>query len=332
MNQKKSVLVVGAGISGLMAANELQKNGIEVVVLDKARGAGGRMSTRRIDLNGKSVYFDHGAQYFTARNERFQQFVDEWQSKGVVKIWESRFVYSNGVPDDNGEPRYIGATGMNAIAKFLAENLTVYFNERVVKISQNGVWRVETDGGKDYVADAVLLTMPVPQALELLSASQVSIPNEAKAKLQPIAYHPCIALMSVFEGDQPVLPSGGMWLQGEPVAWMSDNFQKGISPVPTMTIHAGPKFSAEHWTESDATVEAIIMNAIKEWVDAKSVSTQVHRWRYSFAKSLHNEPCLVALCPEPLAFAGDGFVAPRVEGAALSGIAVAESLVKVLHA
>jgi predicted NAD/FAD-dependent oxidoreductase len=220
---------------------------------------------------------------------------------------------------------------MNAIAKHLAEKLTVNFNERVVKISCNATWEVETDIGKKYNADAVLLTMPVPQSLELLSASNILLPKKIEEKLQAIAYHPCIALMAVFEGDSPVLHSGGMWLQGEPVAWMSDNFQKGITSVPTMTIHAGPKFSAEHWTDSDAMIESAMMSAVNPWISAKPIMTQTHRWRYSFAKSLHNEPCIIAQLPAVLAFAGDAFVAPRVEGAALSGLAAADALLKTMQ-
>ena len=42
------VLVVGAGICGLISATELQNSGLQVVLLDKGRSAGGRLSTRDI--------------------------------------------------------------------------------------------------------------------------------------------------------------------------------------------------------------------------------------------------------------------------------------------
>ena len=44
---QSDVIVIGAGISGLMCATELERNGYSVQVLDKGRGPGGRMSTRR---------------------------------------------------------------------------------------------------------------------------------------------------------------------------------------------------------------------------------------------------------------------------------------------
>ena len=56
------VLIVGAGMSGMAAASDLVRAGRKVLVVDKGRGIGGRMATRRV---GDAV-FDHGAQFITA--------------------------------------------------------------------------------------------------------------------------------------------------------------------------------------------------------------------------------------------------------------------------
>ena len=77
------VLVIGAGISGLLCASELQRAGVSVRVLDKGRGVGGRMATRRMG-GGR---FDHGAQFFTVREPSFQSYVDEWLQAGVIQEW-----------------------------------------------------------------------------------------------------------------------------------------------------------------------------------------------------------------------------------------------------
>ena len=42
------VIVVGAGLGGLTAAQRLSQAGYQVLVLDKSRGVGGRMATRRV--------------------------------------------------------------------------------------------------------------------------------------------------------------------------------------------------------------------------------------------------------------------------------------------
>ena len=66
-----SCLIIGGGISGLIAATELKRNNFEVTILDKGRGIGGRLATRRIkhsvDIEG---IFDYGAQHFTVNNPK----------------------------------------------------------------------------------------------------------------------------------------------------------------------------------------------------------------------------------------------------------------------
>jgi len=52
------VVVIGAGLAGLMSAQQLQESGHDVVVLDKGKSPGGRLATRRIG----DATLDHGAQ------------------------------------------------------------------------------------------------------------------------------------------------------------------------------------------------------------------------------------------------------------------------------
>ena len=76
------VVVVGAGLAGLVAARELAADH-EIVVLDKGRSVGGRLATRRIG----DARLDHGAQFFTVRSEAFRSQVDEWLSRDVARVW-----------------------------------------------------------------------------------------------------------------------------------------------------------------------------------------------------------------------------------------------------
>jgi len=79
------VVVIGAGLAGLMAAGEIAGHGIDVVVLDKGRGVGGRMATRRIAApNGRTALLDHGAQFFTVRHDEFARLVEASHTSGVV--------------------------------------------------------------------------------------------------------------------------------------------------------------------------------------------------------------------------------------------------------
>ncbi len=328
----KSVLVVGAGISGLLAATVLKEHGVEVTVLDKGRGAGGRMSTRRIDLDNTCAYFDHGAQYFTVSDGDFAKYVERWLALGIIKPLNGKLIRQNGEPDLSSETRYIGATGMNASTKYLADSLRVFFSERVDKLSFEKQWTVETDKGKTFTADALILSPPVPQSLELLKKSNVPLPSDVETELATIDYHPCIATLLLFDSVDPILPASGIWFQGEPIAWASDNLRKGISPLPTLTIHAGPMFSAEHWQTTDSIIVETMCAHLKDWIKAPIKLSQVHRWRYGFAKSVLDKPFVMVDSPAPIVFVGDGFVAPRVEGAAVSGIRAAHALLEHLRA
>ncbi|HEX2729333.1 MAG TPA: FAD-dependent oxidoreductase, partial [Rubrobacteraceae bacterium] len=76
-----SCIIVGAGMSGLSAGRELRAAGWDVTMVDKGRGVGGRMATRRL----REGTFDHGAQFFTARSDRFEKLVRGWLEAGVVE-------------------------------------------------------------------------------------------------------------------------------------------------------------------------------------------------------------------------------------------------------
>jgi predicted NAD/FAD-dependent oxidoreductase len=149
--------------------------------------------------------------------------------------------------------------------------------------------------------------------------------------LAGIGYQPCISTVALLEGRSRVPEPGGVQYSGqngtgEPVWWLADNQRKGISPVPALTIHAGPRYSLEHWQDDDAALAADLVRSVQEFVGTPVRATQTDRWRYSMPVSPHPERCLLASAEPPLVFAGDAFGGARVEGAAMSGLAAAEML------
>jgi predicted NAD/FAD-dependent oxidoreductase len=222
---------------------------------------------------------------------------------------------------------------MSDIAGYLAGGLEVRSGVRAASISfSGGQWKVRTDAGI-FEADSLALTPPVPQSLELLHAGGVDLPGHALRALESIVYEPCIAVLALLDGASRIPPPGGLRLAGEPLSWIADNSLKGIShQAGAVVVHAGAAFSRERLEEDLEETGKMILDAASPWLGTRVKTVQVHRWRYSKPSVLHRERCLVVREPGILVFAGDAFGGPRVEGAALSGLAAAEKLIETRRA
>ena len=318
----ESCIVVGAGLSGLIAARTLQDASVRVTVLEKEEKVGGRMRT---DLVGNGV-FDHGAQFFTVRSDRFEEMVESWISAGVAEEWTRGFADPSGEYQKDGHPRYKGTRGMTAIAEHLARDLYVLTSVEVSELrAGERSWEVVA-GSSGHTADALVLTPP--SALALVDDNGVYLPEEARQILGNIDYAPCIAVMALLDGPGGVPEPGGVQVGGDPLFWVADNRKKGISEVPAVTIHAGPKFSREHAHNDDATVARLLLEEAKDYVRTGVKATAVSRWEYSQPTNPHDEPFVYLEGPPPLVFCGDAYAGPKVEGAATSGLAAAEKLLK----
>lgn len=313
MHSSPLTAVIGAGISGLLVARALHSAGEHVALIEKSRGPGGRMATKRVG----DVSFDQGAQYFTARDPEFLAQVELWRHAGWITNWPG-----------GAHRRLIGRPAMTAVAKGLVSGLDQRREHKVTALRRTteGTWELLIDQQPALVASRVLLTCPVPQALALLDAGGVMLPDGIRPALDRLTYHPCLALLAVLAGPS-ALPLEGLALTEGPVRWLADNVKKGIAHgVPAaVTIHAAPDFSAANYTTSEAEVAALLLPAVAAHLGAPVTSTTLHRWKFSEPKATHPERC-VWLPELGLGFAGDAFGGPKVEGAALSGLALARAL------
>ena len=319
LGTNSSCIIVGGGITGLITATLLQRQGIKVTVLDKGRGIGGRLATRRVQ-HSESIegVFDYGTQYFSVRQS--QGWVDEWLQQGVIKEW------CRGFGEAQGKPRYCGVKGTRGIAKYLAKDLNVHTSTKVVKINYNTRWSIETEGDRYFEGDILVMTPPVPQSLDLLDNSQIVLSCHSRTSLEQISYHSCIAVLALLEKSSNIPSPGGIALEDESLIWLADNYQKGISPRGyAVTLHATPNFSNAYWDSDDAEIADKLFTAASNYLNSTVVKYQVHRWRYSLPKTFYDRTYFT--CSSlPLVMAGDAFAAPKIEGAMRSGIAAAEHI------
>ncbi len=331
------VLVVGAGICGLMAAGRLLERGAAVTLLDKGRSVGGRLATRRIGP-GRA---DHGAQFFTARAARFQQFVDAWTEQSLVFRWSTG--WSDGSladqPHADGHPRYAVRDGMNSLPKYLAAvhsaaGAEILTGVKAVSVAhRQGKWRVTAEDGRVWHSRSLVLTPPAPQSLNLLEAGSVELPIDQRQALAAITYAPCLCAMLLVDGSVWLPAPGAVQRPHDDIAWIADNQRKGISPHATvLTLHGAPHWSATHYDDGDNELLPLFRAALHPWLQGEDWlrAAEIKRWRYALPTILHPHPYLRVQGHPPLFFGGDGFGSPRIEGAVLSGLAIGDALVTEL--
>lgn len=311
------VVVVGAGLSGLVAARQLAV-AHEVVVLDKGRSVGGRLATRRI---GEAV-LDHGAQFFTVRGDAFRAQVDDWVGRGLAHVWCHGFS-----AEGDGFPRYVGTAGMNSLAKDLAVGLDCRPDHLVFTLRRREEgWDVVIDDGSVIATDGVVLTAPVAQSWALLAQSELGVPDELFRR----EYHRTIGLLTVLDRPSAVPAPGGVQLDPAdataPFGFVGDNQAKGISPVPAVTFHATQPWSREHWDDDvEAVRSELLARAAPYLGDADVVAAQVKKWRFAGPTEPWPDPCWVDE-EHRVVLAGDLFAGPKVEGAFNSGLAAAAAI------
>lgn len=322
--EKHDIVIVGAGMAGLTAARTLQDMGYDAVVLEKSRGLGGRCATRRI---GAGV-FDHGAQFFTVREPAFQEVVDQWLARGTAREWTRGFPTLDGITERPSHPRYYGVEGMTGLAKSLAEGLDVRREHRVKRVTEaRGHWIVELDGGGRMHAGILALTAPVPQSLRLINDENTWRFGALLSPLLTIHYSPCVAAMALLDGPSGIPEPGAARVDEGPVAWIADNQRKGVSPgAVAVTIHASQAWSRGHLADDPQESARVLAEAAQPMLEGRITEVRGHRWRYSVPSSTLPRGFYFLDCRAPLYFAGDAFGGNRIEGAVLSGQALARSV------
>jgi renalase len=307
------VVIVGAGLSGLVAASELRAAGVEVVAVDKGRSPGGRLATRRI---GTAV-LDHGAQFFTVRTPAFRRRVDDWVERGLVTVW------SYGFGSADVHPRFVAPAGMNSLARDLAVGLDVSCSTTVVAVRPSGPrWQVVVDDGSVRLADRVVVTAPLPQSSVLLADAAIDLDD----RLMRTAYDRTIALLATLDRSPRIDPPGGVQRPSDDVGFVADNVAKGVSATPAITLHASAAWSRTHWERDTADLLVALMDLADPWLgDAAIVEAQVKKWRFATPRTPWPDSCWVS-ADGGIVLAGDAFDGPRIEAAHNSGLAAARAL------
>lgn len=273
-------------------------------MFEKSSIVGGRIATKVIKslelpkgLAGE-VAFDHGAQYFTVRDQRFSELAAEWERDRVIAKWTGRIVSFDGegwedIPE--GTNRYVGKPGMSAIVNAMADGLDIRLGSRV-------------DSPEALLNDFDRVIVAVP------STSLVTM-------------RPCWTVMAAFEERVPARFDAA-FVNGSALSWIARNSSKPKRnwQIDTWVIHASTAWSDAHLDDQPDDVGAFLMEAFEDLIPSglpRAFYATVHRWRYATADpplavgALRDAGSRIVLC-------GDWCKGSRIEDAYLSGLKSAE--------
>jgi renalase len=345
------IAVVGAGMAGLAAARALQDRH-DVRVFERAPIPGGRCATRVITaielprgLSGE-LAFDHGAQYFTVRDQRFSEIAAEWERDRIIAKWTGRIVSFDGEgweDVEEGTRRYVGTPGMIAIPAALARGLTIEYGTKIESLNDLAEF------------DRVILAIPAPEATLLRGRDYYSAHRNdhetnrvGSTQFSPTpirnghsttqentnnspdplkSMKPCWAVMAAFE-ERVAARFDAAFINGSALSWVARNTSKPKRnyKIDAWVLQASTSWSEAHFNDRPDDVGAFLMEAFDDLIPSglpKAFFATVHRWKHATA----DPPLAVGAIGDPssrVICCGDWCRGSRIEDAYLSGLMAAD--------
>ncbi len=317
-----TVAIIGAGVAGAAAARALKDAGHVVTVFDRAHAPGGRLTTR----HEGELRFDHGAQFFTVRDERFARWARAWWQERVVTQWRGTV---------EGEPhrehphelvRLVGAPGMDSIVKRMLLELDVRFGVEVRGLTRDGTrWRL-LDAGNHALGEfdvAVVATTSL-EAAALVDPTSYALASRIRDE---VVMAPCWAMLMHFL-ESPGLEWDASFSTVGPLTWLAKNSSKPERPSvhgESWVLHASAAWSRAHLQLAPEAVVPMLMDAFFATTGARKVVpsfVKAKLWRSAVTEKALGEACLWDE-EKRLAVCGDWCLGPHLEAAFLSGSAAA---------
>ena len=319
----KNIIIIGSGLSGISAAYEFKKNNIDVIILDKARNAGGRICSKI----SSDYCFNHGAQYLTAYSTFFSDILSLGYSQGKLKKWKiqpNKYVY-------------VGNPNMRSFMNWISKDFDIRKNIEVKKISYNKLSKKFDIFSDDFhfTSDGVLLTPPAPQTSKLIK----NLDNYLYEEINKVKFWPCWCVMLKFYKEVNFKFYRD---KNNIISYaVSENYKLNNEKNNLITIHASEDFS---YKNVDSKKEIVENKLIKTFIENHKINLKdielikSHRWLYSKVKKKTNAETPFTSKLFPLGIAGDWHPGynecknrghgVRSEDAFLSGLTSAKLMIK----
>jgi len=184
--------VVGAGIAGASCAGTLAAAGWEVDVFDKSRGAGGRLSTRRMDQGWATL----GSPFISAKRDPFRSQLRDWVRQGWLApvrgdIWQGRatLTWAQAQLQNHFRP----TIEPSQLVRHVMGKARLHTLSRVAALQPRTI--VLEDGRIFGDYDCVICSVPAPQAIPMLDALPL-----LREQLGEVRYRPVWSFLMRWEG------------------------------------------------------------------------------------------------------------------------------------
>ncbi|XVH32070.1 NAD(P)/FAD-dependent oxidoreductase [Haloferacaceae archaeon DSL9] len=349
---RSRVGIVGAGVAGVGAANALCEHDVDVMILEKSRGVGGRTATRR----KAGCRYDHGANYLKDSDGRTDALVEDLGREGLVDIEEPVWTFdadeSIGPGDDRDAHKWTWERGITQFAKRVLDrtDATLETETRIESLDRTADgWRLrDTDSNRHGPFDIVVLTPPAPQTAALLRATTIGDADAAAAEAleraaaaaEAVPYRTIrtLVLHYPFELDLPYYALVNADREHE-IGWLSrEECKPGHVPdgESLLIVQMAPGWSTDHYDDAlgDATIAvaravAALLGDTRltnpDWADDRG-------WRYAIPDDGVDSDALSALREDGLFAAGDWFVGEgRAHKAFWNGVDAGEEIAAALR-
>jgi len=342
---RDEVCVVGAGLAGVGVAYGLREEPVDVTILEKSRGVGGRAATRR----KHGCRYDHGANYIKDGGERTDQLVRDLGEEGLVDIEEPVWTFGADGEISPGDRRaahkWTWTEGITQFAKRVLDrtDAEVHRTTRVDGLSRTADgWRLsDTEGGSHGPFESVVLTPPAPQTAELLASTTidgtaVSAVDRAAEAVGEVPFRTIrtFVLNYPFEIDRPYYALVNTD-RDHPIGWLArESCKAGHVPdgESLLVAQMAPDWSTAHYDDPlDAAAEeaaGMVADLLDDdrlaepgWVDDQG-------WRYALPDAGLDDGIAADLREQSLYLAGDWLVGEgRAHQAFWNGVETAERVV-----
>ncbi len=305
----RDFIIIGAGLSGLALAKSITEKKLgQVLILEKSRGVGGRMATRRT----LGTRFDHGAQFYRLKEDS-QNFHEYWLQQEVTHEWFRSTLGHH----------WCGNEGMTSLAKVMSAHCEVQLEKQIQTIEKiNDGFRLTSDEGEIWECQNLVLTAPLTQALLLLDRSNIQYNSEFKN----ISYTKALIGLLTLKKEISLNEFGYLEFTSGDFFSITDQKKKGVSQKAALTVTMSPQFSEKYFSETD---DSLVLQHITKIFQEKYPHYEIEgaelkKWRY--CQALSQAGSLYAEVQQNFYLIGDAFGGSSLLGALRSAKALSTYL------